>query len=235
MPGIKVAMLQPNYIPWKGVFDLISRVDVFVFYDDVQFTKKDWRNRNLIKTSQGTSWLTVPVLTSGLRTQRIHETKIASNSGWQEKHRKAITNAYIRAPFFADFEFILDEIYANQRWENISELDVFSTKLICEVLGINVEWYLASEIGLDGSKDGEKVINIAKELGANHFINGPASRPFMNQGLFDQADIHLEFIDYEFPEYPQLHGDFVHGVSVLDVLFNCGPRSREMVCLGSGV
>ena len=227
--GKKIAMLQPNYIPWKGVFDLISRVDVFVFYDDVQFTKKDWRNRNIIKTANGPVWLTVPVLTSGRRRQLIHETRIDSQTAWQNKHIRSIWNSYRRAPFFSNYENLLEEIYIDRKWEYLSHLDIFSTKLLATALGIEVEWHLASELGLGGRKDGDKVIQIATALGANHFINGPASRDFMNKSLFEQAEIQLEFMSYEYREYPQLHGDFLHQVSVLDLLFNCGPDSYKMI------
>lgn len=226
----KVAILQPNYIPWKGVFDLIDRVDTFVFYDDVQFTKKDWRNRNRIKTANGPIWLTVPVLTSGRKAQLISETLIDPNSKWQEKHHKSISNAYAKAPFFSEYEFLLHEIYRQRRWENIADLNVFVTKLVAKVLDIKVEWLLASELRKTGGKNGEKAISIAREIGADHFINGLASKRFIDERLFDQAGIQLEFMDYQYPEYPQLHGDFIHEVSILDVIFNCGPHSREMVC-----
>lgn len=229
---VKVAILQPNYIPWKGVFDLISRVDCFVFYDDVQYTSKDWRNRNKIKTLDGDLWLSVPVRTKGRSRQLIYEAEIESGAKWQEKHFRSIRSSYSKAPFFSEFEYILDDLYLAREWLSISDLAMYSTKLLAKALNIETEWFKSSDLGQHGSKDGEKALKICSLLGADHFINGPSSRGFINDSLFIERGVSLEFIEYDYPEYPQLHGPFVHQVSVLDVLFNCGPKSREMVCRG---
>lgn len=226
---MKIAILQPNYIPWKGVFDLINKVDVFVFFDDVQYTKKDWRNRNLIKTSNGATWLTVPVLTKGVRDQLINEARIDSNVNWQSKHYKAIVAAYKKAPFFSEYEHILDEIYLKNKWELIADLDVFSTKLLAKELGIEADWVLSSTLNVSGSKEGERVVNICDKLGCDYFINGPAAKPFMDQGVFDKAGITLDYIEYDYQEYDQLYPPFNHYVSVLDVLFNCGPDAKRLI------
>lgn len=226
----KVAILQPNYIPWKGVFDLISRVDVFVFYDDVQYTVKDWRNRNRIKAPNGEVWLTVPVLTKGLRDQLICEARINTSTNWQKKHYKALISSYQKAPFFKDYEYLLEDIYMKRQWTKIADLDIYLTKLLAEVLGIRVQWQNASDLRQSGSKDGEKVINICKLLGCDYFINGPSARAFMNEQLFREAGIVLEYMEYNYPEYKQLHGPFTHQVTVLDVIFNCGSNARDMIC-----
>lgn len=223
----KVAMLQPNYIPWKGVFDLISQVHVFVFYDDVQYTKRDWRNRNKIKTKDGELWLTVPV--KAHRGQLINEVEIDQSTDWQSNHFKTIKNSYSKAPYFKNYEFILEEIYFKKKWNKISDLDVFSTKLIAGVLGLNPEWALASDLKVEGAKDGEKIISICKKLGCDYFINGPAAKAFMNESKFKEAGIELDYIEYSYPEYSQIHGSFEHGVSVLDTLFNCGPDAPKFI------
>src|SRR5262245_2054296 len=132
----KIAILQPNYLPWKGVFDLISRVDVFVFYDDVQYTAKDWRSRNRIRTPHGDIWLTVPVLTKGRRDQRICDAVIDPRSNWQTKHYKALKANYQKARHFKEYEYLLKEIYLANTWTKISELNIFATKLLAGVLGI---------------------------------------------------------------------------------------------------
>jgi len=221
-------MLQPNYIPWKGVFDLIDRVDAFVFYDDVQYTKRDWRNRNKIKTRGGDIWLTVPVKNEG--TQMICDVSIDTTQKWQENHYQTIKNNYLRAAYFKDYEYLLEEIYLKNQWSKISDLNVFSTKLIAQALGIQTEWVLASELKVSGSKDGGKVIEICKKLGCDYFINGPASKAFMNEELFQANDIRLEYMEYRYEEYQQLYKPFSHAVSVLDVLFNCGPEAKRYVC-----
>lgn len=228
----KVAILQPNYIPWKGVFDLISRVDCFVFYDDVQYTSKDWRNRNKIKTANGDLWLSVPVQTKGRRRQLISEAQIETGTNWQEKHFRSIRNSYSRAPFFKQFEYLLEDLYLGREWLSISDLSIQSTMWLAKALDIEVEWHRSSDLGQEGAKDGERVLKICNLLGGNHFINGPSARDFIDESLFVERGVSLEFIDYDYPQYPQLHGPFVHQVSVLDVLFNCGPNSRKMVCRG---
>ncbi len=225
----KIAILQPNYIPWKGVFDLISRVDVFVFYDDVQYTTKDWRNRNRIKTPNGEIWLTVPVLTKGLREQLICEARINTATNWQEKHFKALRSSYQKAPFFKDYEYLLEDLYLKQQWTKISDLDIYSTKLLAKTLGIDVQWHNSSDLQQTGSKDGEKVVKICKLLECDYFINGPSARGFMNEALFKESGIVLDYMKYNYPVYPQLHGPFTHHVSVLDVIFNCGPKARDMI------
>lgn len=230
--GKKIAILQPNYIPWKGVFDLIDRVDVFVFYDDVQYTKKDWRSRNKIKTKNGEVWLTVPVDTKNKREQLICEAKISAPSDWQTKHYLTIRNNYSKAQYFRDYEYVLDEIYIQRQWTSISELGIFSTILLANALGITAEWHKSSDLGAHGGKEGERAINICRMLRCDHFINGPSSREFMNEELFKSHNITLEYMEYHYEEYEQLYKPFVHNVSVLDVLFNCGPNARKYVCTG---
>lgn len=230
----KIAILQPNYIPWKGVFDLISRVDAFVFYDDVQYTAKDWRSRNRIRTANGDIWLTVPVLSKGLRGQRICDALIDPLSNWQGKHYKALKANYQKARHFKDYEYLLEEIYLAREWSKISDLNIFSTKLLARALGIDAEWHRSSDLGQSGGKDGEKAIKICKMLGCDSFINGPSARAFMNVSLFAQNGIELDYISYSYPEYAQLHRPFVHEVTVLDVIFNCGPDARAFICMGQG-
>jgi hypothetical protein len=223
----KVAMLQPNYIPWKGVFDLIHRVDKFVFYDDVQYTKRDWRNRNKIKTKDGELWLSVPVKNAGKKL--IYETEIDNETDWQSNHVKSIRNSYAKAPHFKMYDYLLSEIYETKKWTNISELNVASTKLIAKALNISVEWHLASELKCTGSKDGEKILKICEALKCDYFINGPAAKGFIDQNKFMEAGVELDYIDYSYPEYPQVFPPFNHFVSVLDVLFNCGEKAPQFI------
>lgn len=219
-----VAMLQPNYIPWKGVFDLIDRVDVFVFYDDVQYTKKDWRNRNKIRTQNGDIWLTVPV--KDRRGQLIYEVNIDNSRNWQKKHYKTIKYNYVKSKGFSEYEYLLDEIYLKSEWEKISDLDIYSTKLISEALHIQTEFILASELKIEGDKSGEKIIRICKKLGCDHFINGPSAKSFMDEQLFADNNIAINYIDYNYVEYQQHYKPFNHHVSILDLIFNCGSESR---------
>jgi hypothetical protein len=230
----KIAILQPNYIPWKGVFDLISRVDVFVFLDDVQFTAKDWRSRNRIRTAHGDIWLTVPVLTRGLRDQLICDAVIDPLSNWQTKHYKALEANYRKARHFKDYAYLLEEIYLANKWTKIADLNVFATKLIAEALGISAEWHRSSDLRQAGGKNGERAINLCKVLGCDYFINGPTARAFMDASLFRENGIKLDYMSYDYPEYEQLHQPFVHEVTVLDLIFNAGPNARALACVRRG-
>lgn len=227
----KIAILQPNYIPWKGVFDLISKVDVFVFYDDVQYTRRDWRNRNIIKTPQGTQYLSVPVRyeTGSL----IKDVEIDQSSNWQNKHYKSIVSNYSKAPHFKKYKGILEDIFQETTWDSIAELDIFATKRIAQELDLNVEWVRSSDLKMSGEKSGEKIIKICLELDCNFFINGPAAHSFMDKGQFEKNNIDLRYIKYDFPPYQQLHGEFTHFVTTLDVLFNCGSESKELITTSS--
>lgn len=225
----KIAILQPNYIPWKGVFDLINQVDVFVFFDDVQYTSKDWRNRNKIKTANGEVWLTVPVKTKGLRDQLIGDAEINTSENWQLKHLRTIQLAYQKAPYYKEFEYLLEEIYIKNRWHKISELDIFSTKILAKAIGVDAEWVVSSELQCGGGKDGERIIEICNKLNCDYFINGPTARAFINQQLFDEADIALDYIEYDYQEYEQPFPPFSHYVSALDLLFNCGKKAIDYI------
>lgn len=224
-----VAMLQSNYIPWKGVFDLINKVDIFVFYDDVQFTKKDWRSRNRIPTANGDIWLTVPILSKGKRDQLICETAIDTTENWQKKHYKTLTLNYAKAPYIGEFTALLDDIYNTRIWKNLSEMNQYITKCICDILGINTEFYSSEQFAAMGSKDGTKVIKICKELGCDHFLNGPASKAFIDENKFKDAGITLEYMEYSYRQYPQLYKPFNHYVSVLDLLFMTGSNAPEYI------
>ncbi len=218
----KVAMLQSNYIPWKGVFDLINKVDVFVFYDDVQYTKRDWRNRNKIRTSNGDLWLTVPVFTKGKREQIICDVEINQDSNWQEKHYNTLRLNYSKAPYFEKYKYILEDFYIKHKWKKLSEMNIYMTKEICKILNITTEFKNSVDLECFGDKNGEKVIKICNKLNCDYFINGPSSKEFMNEELFKNNNITLEYMTYDYPEYKQLHEPFCHNVTILDLLFNTG-------------
>ena len=220
-----VSMMQPFYLPWKGLFDMIHQSDVFVFYDDVQFVSKNWQSRNNIPTANGQVWLTVPVLSKDRRTQNICETEINPNEDWQKKHYKTLSLTYAKAPFFKQYAYLLEDFYIDHQWTNLAELDIHTTKKLCEALGISVEFVRSSDYGFEGSKEGEKIIQLCNALGCDQLINGPKSAEYMNQTLFDEAGIGVRYMTYDYPEYRQLYRPFEHGVSVLDLLFNTGEKA----------
>lgn len=224
---IKVAILQSNYIPWKGVFDMIEQVDKFVFFEDVDYTKRDWRSRNVVKTANGNVWLTVPVKKMP-RGTKIFEMEILNDGKWQNKHLNTIKLAYGKAKYFNDYAWILDDIYVNTTWLKLSDFNIYVTKVLAEVLGIKAEFINSVDLKTVGVKD-EKLLNICKEVGATHYLSGPAAKDYIRAEKFDNAKIALEYIDYDYPEYPQLHTGFDHYLSVLDLIFNCGPHSKKYI------
>lgn len=223
----KVAILQSNYIPWKGVFDLINQVDKFVFLEDVQFTKRDWRTRNKIKTPNGEIWLSIPVKKAP-RDAKIYEIKISQDIDWQKKHYETIKRNYSKAPFFNEYKWLLDEIYLTKKWISLSEFNIFTTKLISKVLNINTEFINSKDLNVFGVKD-DRLIEICKKVNCNFYLSGPSAKNYIDNEKFFRENIKLAYIVYEYPQYKQLYGDFNHYVSVLDVIFNCGPNSPKYI------
>jgi hypothetical protein len=230
-----VAIVQSNYIPWKGYFDLINLVDEFILYDDRQFTRRDWRNRNLIKTPQGLHWLTIPVQVKGRFEQRIDETMIGERD-WSDRHWKTITHAYGSAPFFGQYRDALADLYGTSGEGRLSEVNRRFLVAICGFLGIRTRLSWSTDYPTTGERT-ERLVNICRLAGANEYLSGPAARAYIDQAQFEAAGIDLTYMDYSgYPEYPQLHGAFEHGVSILDLLFNVGVDApRYMKSFGAQV
>lgn len=221
---MKFAVSQSNYIPWIGYFDLISRVDTFVIYDTVQYTKNDWRNRNRIMTSLGPHWLSVPVRKLSLN-QRINETEIA-NKIWAKKHWKTIEQSYKRSPFFENYRAELRAIYS-QEWLLLSDLNRALIALICKFLDIKTRLICSSTLRHDGDKN-LRLVSFAKQLGANQYLSGPAAQSYLDESLFETAGISLEWMSYgPYEPYEQLSEEFSVHVSILDMLFNVGPDTTR--------
>ncbi|RFC55739.1 WbqC family protein [Brumimicrobium aurantiacum] len=226
----KVAILQSNYIPWKGVFDMINMVDTFVFFEDVDYTKRDWRSRNKIKTPNGAIWLSVPVAKSP-RGTKISDIQISQSEDWQLKHYKSIELNYKKAPFYDKYKYIIEDFYLGNKWINLSEMNIYFTKTICEILNIQTKFINSKDISVSGAKD-IRLIEICKELKATEYLSGPSAKDYIDPLNFENNNIQLSYIKYEYPEYIQMHGQFNHYISVLDVLFNCGDSSREYILMG---
>jgi hypothetical protein len=229
----RVAIVQSNYIPWKGYFDLINLVDEFILYDDRQFTRRDWRNRNVIKTPQGLHWLTIPVRVKGRYEQRIDETMI-SEPDWSDKHWKTITHAYASAPHFKLHKELFAAIYSSSGEERLSDVNRRFLETICGVLGIGTRLSWSTDHPTTGDRT-ERLVNLCRLAGATEYLSGPAARVYIDAEQFQSAGIELTYMDYSgYPEYPQMHGAFEHGVSILDLLFNVGPDApRYMKSFGA--
>jgi hypothetical protein len=221
-----VAIVQSNYIPWKGYFDLMARVDEFVLYDDVQYTRRDWRNRNRLKSPQGVQWLTIPVQVKGRYLQRIDETFV-SDPNWGERHWATLRGWYGRAPFFSHYEPLLEDLYRNTREHKLSVINRHFLRVLRDALGIATPLSSSSDYPSEGHKT-ERLLGICRAAEASHYLSGPAAREYLDEETFAAAGIAVEWMSYEgYPEYPQLHPPFEHGVSVLDLLLNVGERSPE--------
>lgn len=227
----KVAIVQSNYIPWKGYFDLIAAVDEFIIFDDVQFTRRDWRNRNQIKTPNGNQWLTVPVQVKGMFFQKISETKIA-NPLWFQDHWRALQQNYGRAKFFNETADWLKPIFFNQNYTYLSELNLAIIKSICTFLNVTTLILNSSSFELENGKN-ERLLSICLQADANIYVSGPAAGTYLDTEMFKKVGIEVNWFNYEcYLEYPQLWGAFNHHVSILDLLFNCGPNARHYMKLG---
>lgn len=221
----RVAILQSNYIPWRGYFDLIRAVDFFVFYDDVQYTKNDWRNRNKIKTQQGIQWLSIPAGSDLSR--KINEVEVSDQS-WKAKHRRAIEMNYRKAAHFDEFDDLLDILYDNST-TNLSEYNQAAILAVAKVLGCTTTFVDSRELGIDGGKT-ERLVEIVAELGGTDYLSGPAARSYIDCEAFDARSIGLHFVDYDgYPQYEQLYGEFEPFVSVLDLLFNTGSGAVDFM------
>lgn len=224
----KVVITQSNYIPWKGFFDSLNLADEFVFYDDMQFTKRDWRNRNQIKTKDGVKWLTVPVEVKGKYFQRIKDTQI-SDKGWAKNHWDTITHNYSKAEYFKEYKDFFQELYLGREYDLISEVNNVFTKAICKLLGIETKIRQSDEFELLEEKT-ERLVDICKSLGATDYYSGPAAKAYMDESKFENENIKLHYFDYSgYPEYRQLHGEFTHAVSIIDLIFNEGPFAKNFM------
>jgi len=225
--GKKVAIIQSNYIPWKGYFDLIHDVDLFIFYDDVQYTKNDWRNRNKIKTSQGPQWLTIP--TGYHNDQLIHE--VTLNSGdWALKHWKTLTQYYAKAPFFPQYEAFFKKIYLETKWNFLSELNQhLITQISKEILGIQTSFGRSTDHSLNGNRT-DRLVDLLRKSGADSYLSGPTAKDYLQESLFTEAGIRLEYKDYSgYPEYPQFYPPFDHHVTILDLIFQTGDKAPDHI------
>jgi hypothetical protein len=224
----KVAILQSNYIPWKGYFDIIASVDEFIIYDEVQFTKRDWRNRNKIKTPQGLQWLTIPVLSKNNFTQKINQTKIDGIS-WKKKHWNALKFNYKKAKYYNEISELLYDYFHLKTFEKLSELNTALIRIICQYLNINTKISRCPSSTLVEEKN-QRLISICKQTQADTYVSGKKAKDYIDQKSFSHSGLQVEWVNYEnYPEYEQLWGGFVNEVTILDLLFNCGKKSSNFM------
>ena len=224
--GKKIAILQSNYIPWKGYFDIINSVDEFIIYDDVQYTKNDWRNRNKIKTENGLQWIAIPVRhTSSLK---IKDVKVVNNH-WRKKHWNSLVVNYSKAKYFKEYKEQFEHIYLSNTSLYLSEINFDFFELINRILGIKTKIKWSMDFNLHGDKM-ERLINLCKQTDATEYLSGPAAKDYIDEKLFMDNEIKLTWMNYNnYPVYNQLWPPLEHGVSIVDLLFNEGPNSKTFM------
>jgi hypothetical protein len=227
-----LAVLQPSYLPWLGYFDQMNRVDDFVFYDDVQFDKHGWRNRNRVKGPTGEPvWLTVPVLHKGLGFQPINEIRINNDTQWGRKQVATLRQSYARAPYLDRYLPQLETLLM-QKWDRLVDLDLAMTRQLAAWLGIDCTMTCSSELGITGERS-ERLLLICQRFGATRYLSGNAAQVYLDVDLFSRNGIEVSWQNYEHPVYPQLHGPFVSHLSVIDLLFNCGEEESGAILDGA--
>ena len=222
---------QPVYLPWLGLFHKIALADLFVSFNQVQYQPKDWNNRNRIKTPTGPIWVTVPVRRKGFLEKTISEIEIDNRVAWGRKHFNALRLNYAKAPYFGRYADFFEDTYTRE-WGTLVELDEYMLKWFLDTLGIATPFRSATEWEFKGVKSA-LVLDMCIQTGATTYIFGSQGRGYADAAAFERAGIKIVFQDYVHPSYPQQHGDFEPQLSVVDLLFNCGERSLDILMEGN--
>lgn len=225
---LRICIVQSCYIPWKGFFDLVGRCDEYVIFDRMQYVKRHWHNRNRIKTANGPEWLTIPVITKGRFDQAIDEVLI--EKPWAEKHWRALELAYGRAPFFDALAPVVRTWYERaDKQARLTDVNELFAREIAGLLGLRTRIVRDTAYPVDGVKT-ERLLAIARAAGADRYLSGPSARVYLDEGQLAAGGVTTEWMSYDgYPEYLQLHGNFEHAVSVLDLLFNAGPEAPRFI------
>ncbi len=223
-----IGILQPGYLPWLGFFEQMYKSDIFVIYDDVQYDKEGWRNRNRIKTANGVQWLTIPVSIRFEQHPLVHEVKIDNTSNWKKKHLYSISQNYSKARFFKEYFPIFEEAYSKE-WEYLIDIDMNFTLKLAQRLGMeNKKVVRSSTLDIEGDRIG-RLVKICKLFKADIFYEGISGKTYLDEKYFAEQGIRIEYQDYKHPVYQQLYGDFIPYLSVIDLLFNCGDKSLSIL------
>jgi hypothetical protein len=222
---------QPVYLPWLGLFHKIALSDEFCYFDDVQYQIKDFNGRNKIKIVNGSVWLTVPVKARGYRDKKIREIEIDNSQDWRSKHFKSIYLNYKKAPFFNNYADFFEDVYKKD-WTYLSDLNEYMLKWFLIELGVKVNYYKASELDFQGYKS-DLVLDMCKKLKADLYIFGALGKDYADEQKFNDENVKIYFQDYKHPVYKQLNGDFLPYMSIIDLLFNCGDKSLEVLMSGN--
>lgn len=224
-------ILQPSYIPWRGYFDLIRRADVFVFYDDVQYDKHGWRNRNRIAVGDHADWITIPVRSKGNVTNKllIRDAEVHWEKAWNRAHLDKLSANYKRTPGFKRYFPLLEE-HLGERRDLLVDYTIPLTRAICDALGIrDTRFLLSSELNIRDEDPTDRLIKILSHLGVTKYISGPSAKAYLNEEAFAEAGIELEYIEYSYPDYTQTNTPFDGSLSIVDLLFMEGERAPQFI------
>ena len=221
-----ISVHQPQYLPWLGYFDKIDKADIFVLIDNVQFKKNEWQNRNKIKTANGWQWLTVPVMYR--YPQLINEVEINNKDKWQHRQRQTIISNYKKTPFWSLLEEFFEEIFSSE-WQYVSQLNIHVVKRLAGLLGITTPIHVASELGEFPEDPDERLIALTKHFNSDIYLAGGGGKGYMDMEKYDRAGIEVIFQEYRHPVYDQRFGDFEPFMSVVDLIYNHGEKSLEIL------
>jgi WbqC-like protein family len=227
---VKCVILQPSYIPWCGYFHQIQKADLFVFYDDVQYDDRGFRNRNRVKTAGGPRWLTIPVHSQGVQITKtpIRDVRISWDRPWARKHWETIRQSYGRAPHFRRYAELLQDFYA-RRGETLADFTIELTVALAWELGLTSTRFLrSSSLSVEGTRT-DRLLAVLAAVGGDHYISGPSARAYIEEDKLRAAGVTLEYMSYDYPEYEQLYPPFEPKLSILDLLFMKGPEAGEWV------
>lgn len=219
-----IAIVQSNYIPWRGYFDLINSVDEFILYDDMQYTRRDWRNRNTIKSPNGLIWLTIPVVVKGKYLQKIKDTLVADQN-WARDHWRSIVHNYSKANCFGEYRELFQDLYLGSQEKLLSRINYRFIKAICQLLGIttNISWSMDYELIGDRT---ETLVGLCKQAKADRYLSGPAAKTYLNEDFFAREGIAVDYMDYSgYQQHHQLYSPFESQISILDLILNEGPKA----------
>lgn len=226
-----VSVHQPHYLPWLGYLDKIDQSDLFVVLDNVQYKKREFQNRNRIKTPDGETWLTVPVVTKGKYEQKTSEVEIDNSVSWQDKHARSLEMNYGKAAHYGEVMGRLMKYYDREPWGRLMDLSVEMLKYYLEAFGIETPVRFESEFDIQGLRT-ERIVNICLATGADTYLSGSGAKEYLEEGMFEKAGLKLEYQHYRHPVYRQLHGEFRPYMCAADLLFNHGPESGEIMKKG---
>lgn len=221
-----IAVHQPQYMPWLGYFAKMAGADHFILLDTVQYKKNEWQNRNRLKTATGWQWMTVPVAFNFPET--LHQVRIINSQNWQRAHHQSMVTNYRRAPFF-DHAMTWLTPFFTQQWETLAELNIAMVRSLADYLGITTPIHVASKLGAFPEKPDERLIDLVRHFNGTKYLAGSGGQGYMNLNKWRAAGIDVEFQDYHHPTYPQLFGSFESNLSVVDLIFNCGPDSLNFL------